>query len=107
FAFDKVEAFLFSTRLTRITQQLASRDVDDALDAVERQVVDWSGGTRIGEAIHKFNYFWARRVLGRGAVVMIISDGWDRGAPGALAVEMERRQKSCHRLSWLNPVLGS
>ena len=107
FAFDKVEAFLFSTRLTRITRQLAFRDVDDALDAVERQVEDWSGGTRIGEAIHKFNYTWARRVLGRGAIVMIISDGWDRGEPQALATEMERLQKSCHRLIWLNPLLGS
>ena len=107
FDFDKVEAFLFSTRLTRITRALAHRDVDDALDAVERQVQDWSGGTRIGEAIHKFNYDWARRVLGRGAVVMIISDGWDRGEPRALAVEMERLQKSCHRLIWLNPLIGS
>ena len=107
FDFDKVEAFLFSTRLTRITRPLAHRDVDDALDAVERQVQDWSGGTRIGEAIHNFNYHWARRVLGRGAVVMIISDGWDRGEPRALAVEMERLQKSCHRLIWLNPLIGS
>jgi len=70
-------------------------------------VQDWSGGTRIGEAIHNFNYHWARRVLGRGAVVMIISDGWDRGEPRALAVEMERLQKSCHRLIWLNPLIGS
>jgi uncharacterized protein with von Willebrand factor type A (vWA) domain len=107
FDFDKVEAFLFSTRLTRITRPLAHRDVDDALDAVERQVQDWSGGTRIGEAIHKFNFHWARRVLGRGAVVLIISDGWDRGEPRALAVEMERLQKSCHRLIWLNPLIGS
>ncbi len=107
FDFDKVEAFLFSTRLTRITRQLAFKDVDDALDAVEAKVEDWSGGTRIGEAIHNFNFFWARRVLGRGAVVMVISDGWDRGDPEMLAKEMERLQKSCHRLIWLNPLLGS
>ncbi|MCA1553625.1 MAG: VWA domain-containing protein, partial [Chloroflexi bacterium] len=73
FDFDKVEVFLFSTRLTRITRQLAFKDVDDALDAVERQVEDWGGGTRIGAAIHQFNFRWARRVLGRGAIVMIIS----------------------------------
>jgi hypothetical protein len=107
FDFDKVEAFLFSTRLTRITRPLAHKDVDDAMDAVEAQVQDWSGGTRIGEALHKFNFYWARRVLGRGAVVMIISDGWDRGEPQQLAREMERLQKSCHRLIWLNPLIGS
>jgi uncharacterized protein with von Willebrand factor type A (vWA) domain len=107
FDFDRVEAFLFSTRLTRITRQLAHRDVDDALDAVEAQVPDWGGGTRIGDALHRFNYYWARRVLGRGAVVLIISDGWDRGEPRALAAEMERLQKSCHRLIWLNPLIGS
>ncbi len=107
FDFDRVEAFVFSTRLTRITRQLAHRDVDDAMDAVEGRVQDWGGGTRTGEALHGFNFHWARRVLGRGAVVMIISDGWDRGDPQALAREMERLQKSCHRLIWLNPLIGS
>ncbi len=107
FDFDKVEVFLFSTRLTRITRQLTFKDVDDALDAVERQVEDWGGGTRIGVAIHQFNFRWARRVLGRGAVVMMISDGWDRGEPEQLAKEMERLQKSCYRLIWLNPLIGS
>lgn len=107
FGFDRVEAFLFSTRLTRITRPLAFKDVDDAMDAVEAQVEDWSGGTRIGEAMHKFNFTWARRVLGRGAVVMIISDGWDRGDAELLAKEMERLQKSAHRLIWLNPLIGS
>ncbi|MBI5879761.1 MAG: VWA domain-containing protein [Chloroflexi bacterium] len=107
FDFDRVEAFVFSTRLTRITRQLAHRDVDDAMDAVEAAVQDWGGGTRIGEALHGFNFQWARRVLGRGAVVMVISDGWDRGEPQALAREMERLQKSCHRLIWLNPLIGS
>src|SRR5438132_4251928 len=107
FDFDRVEVFLFSTRLTRITRPLAFKDVDDALDAVEQQVEDWGGGTRIGEALHQFNFRWARRVLGRGAVVMVISDGWDRGQPEQLAKEMERLQKSCYRLIWLNPLVGS
>ena len=107
FDFDRVEVFLFSTRLTRITRSLAFKDVDDALDAVEQHVEDWGGGTRIGEALHQFNFRWARRVLGRGAVVMVISDGWDRGQPEQLAKEMERLQKSCYRLIWLNPLVGS
>jgi uncharacterized protein len=70
-------------------------------------VQDWSGGTRIGDALHGFNQYWARRVLGRGAVVLVISDGWDRGDAGTLEVEMDRLQHSCHRLIWLNPLLGS
>ena len=102
-----VESFVFGTRLTRITRQLRHRDLDDALDAVSRQVVDWSGGTRIGEAIKQFNYVWGRRVLGRGPVVLLISDGWDRGDPDLLQHEIDRLQHSCHRLVWLNPLLGS
>jgi hypothetical protein len=104
---DRVEAFVFSTRLTRITRQLQRRDVDDALDDAARAVHDWAGGTRIGEALKTFNYDWARRVLGQGAIVLIISDGWDRGDIGLLEREMDRLQRSCHRLIWLNPLLGS
>ena len=102
-----VEAFVFGTRLTRITRQLKRRDVDDAVRDVSKSVQDWSGGTRIGDALHFFNQKWAKRVLGRGAVVLIISDGWDRGDAGVLEVEMDRLQHSCHRLMWLNPLLGS
>jgi uncharacterized protein with von Willebrand factor type A (vWA) domain len=102
-----VEAFVFGTRLTRITRQLKKRDVDDAVRDVSKTVQDWSGGTRIGDALHFFNHKWAKRVLGRGAVVLIISDGWDRGDAGVLQVEMDRLQHSCHRLIWLNPLLGS
>src|SRR5712692_9864193 len=102
-----VEAFVFGTRLTRITRQLKKRDVDDAVRDVSKSVQDWSGGTRIGDALHFFNQKWARRVLGRGAVVLVISDGWDRGEPGLLEVEMDRLQHSCHCLIWLNPLLGS
>ncbi len=102
-----VEAFVFGTRLTRITRQLKKRDVDDAVRDVSKSVQDWSGGTRIGDALHFFNQKWARRVLGRGAVVLVISDGWDRGDAGVLEVEMDRLQHSCHRLIWLNPLLGS
>jgi uncharacterized protein with von Willebrand factor type A (vWA) domain len=102
-----VEAFVFSTRLTRITRQLKRRDVDDAVRDVSASVYDWSGGTRIGDTLHAFNQHWSRRVLGRGAVVLVISDGWDRGEAGTLAIEMDRLQHSCHRLIWLNPLLGS
>jgi uncharacterized protein with von Willebrand factor type A (vWA) domain len=102
-----VEAFVFGTRLTRITRQLKKRDVDEAVRDVSKSVQDWSGGTRIGDALHIFNQRWARRVLGRGAVVLIISDGWDRGDSTLLQAEMDRLQHSCHRLIWLNPLLGS
>jgi uncharacterized protein len=102
-----VEAFVFGTRLTRITRQLKRRDVDDAVRDVAKSVQDWSGGTRIGDALHFFNQKWAKRVLGRGAVVLIISDGWDRGDADMLRAEMDRLQHSCHRLIWLNPLLGS
>jgi uncharacterized protein with von Willebrand factor type A (vWA) domain len=103
---EHVETFVFGTRLTRITRQLARRDVDEAVHDVSKSVQDWSGGTRIGESLHTFNYRWARRVLGRGAVVLIISDGWDRGDTRILSEEMARLQRSCHRLIWVNPLLG-
>ena len=102
-----VESFVFSTRLTRITRQLRDRDVDRALREVSAAVSDWSGGTRIGEALKTFNFDWGRRVLGHGAVVLVISDGWDRGDVDVLRREMARLQRNCHRLIWLNPLLGS
>ncbi len=104
---DSVEVFVFGTRLTRITRSLRKRDVDDAIAEVVKAVDDWSGGTRIGEAIKTFNYDWSRRVLRSGATVVMISDGWDRGDPNLLAAEMSRLQRSCRRLIWLNPLLGA
>lgn len=104
---DATEVFVFSTRLTRITRELRRRDVDAAIADVVNAVEDWSGGTRIGEAIRTFNYDWSRRVLRSGATVVVISDGWDRGDPDLLAEEMARLQRSCRRLIWLNPLLGS
>lgn len=103
---DRVEAFVFATRLTRVTRQLRTRDPGSALSEVGRAVQDWSGGTRIGEALRVFNHAWSKRVLGRGAIVMIISDGWDRGDIDVLRLEMERLQRNCYRLIWLNPLLG-
>jgi hypothetical protein len=104
---EVVEAFVFSTRLTHITRQLRNKDIDQAMRRISQAVPDWSGGTRIGEAFKRFNYDWGRRVLGRGAVVLIISDGWDRGEPELLGQEMARLQRSSYRLIWLNPLLGS
>jgi uncharacterized protein with von Willebrand factor type A (vWA) domain len=102
-----VEAFVFSTRLTRITRPLQARDLDLALKDVGELVHDWAGGTRIGESLKAFNFSWGRRVLGRGAVVLIISDGWDRGDVDLLGREMARLKRNCHRLIWLNPLLGA
>ena len=104
---EDLEAFVFSTRLTRITRQLRQRDLDKALQAVSKGVHDFSGGTRIGDALADFNRHWARRVLGHGAVVIIVSDGWDRGDPDELVRELIHLRRSCHRLIWLNPLLGS
>jgi len=104
---EDLEAFVFSTRLTRITRLLRQRDLDRALDSVSKGVRDFSGGTRIGDALSDFNRHWARRVLGHGAVVIIISDGWDRGDPAQLTAELVHLRRSAHRLIWLNPLLGS
>jgi hypothetical protein len=104
---DRVEAFLFATRLTRITRELADRSADEAVFKISKHVSDWSGGTRIGEALRAFNVVWARRTLANGAVVLVISDGWDRGEPELLRAEMSRLRRTCHRLIWLNPLLGS
>jgi uncharacterized protein with von Willebrand factor type A (vWA) domain len=104
---QRVEAFAFGTRLTRLSRHLRDRDIERALSGVSAAVLDWSGGTRIGDSLKTFNYDWGRRVLGGGAVVLVISDGWDRGEPEVLAREMERLSRSCYRLVWLNPLLGS
>ena len=104
---EDLEAFVFSTRLTRITRLLRYRDLDRALDSVSKRVHDFSGGTRIGDALADFNRHWARRVLGHGAIVIIVSDGWDRGDPGQLTAELIHLRRSAHRLIWLNPLLGS
>lgn len=102
---DQVESFVFSTHLTRITHPIRHKSVDRALEEVGTTVHDWGGGTRTGEALRTFNYRWARRVLGRGAVVLLITDGWDRGDPEVLRHEAARLQRSCHRFIWLNPLL--
>ena len=102
-----VEAFVFSTHLTRITRPLQIRDLDLALKNVGQLVNDWAGGTRIGESLKTFNFEWGRRVLGRGAVVLVISDGWDRGDAELLKREMARLKRKSHRLIWLNPLLGA
>ena len=103
----RVEAFLFATQLTRITRQLRASRAEVALAAVSRSVPDWSGGTRIGAAVREFHQRWGRRVLSGGPVVLLISDGWDRGDPGELRDQIARLQRSCHRLVWLNPLIGT
>jgi uncharacterized protein with von Willebrand factor type A (vWA) domain len=106
----KVQTFLFGTRLTNVTRQLARKDPDEALAGCSDAVQDWAGGTRIAAAIHGFNRDWSRRVLGQGATMLLITDGLERddgegeGAP-ALAAEMDRLHRSCRRLIWLNPLL--
>jgi uncharacterized protein len=102
-AHRRVEAFAFGTRLTRITRELGARDPDRALARAAAAVHDWSGGTRIGEALGTLNREHGRR-LGRGAVVIVLSDGWDRGDPHVLAAEMARLRRSAHRVIWLNPL---
>jgi uncharacterized protein with von Willebrand factor type A (vWA) domain len=101
----KVHAFTFGTQLTNVTRHLHHRDVDAALAAAGAEAQDWEGGTRIGDCLHAFNRDWSRRVMGQGAVVLLISDGLDRGAPEALAKETERLHLSARRLIWLNPLL--
>ncbi len=101
----RVHAFTFGTRLTNITRHLRARDVDAALKAAGSEAQDWSGGTRIGQSLHAFNRDWSRRVLGQGAVVLLITDGLDRDDTSLLAKETERLHLSCRRLIWLNPLL--
>ncbi|MFX0540281.1 vWA domain-containing protein [Roseovarius sp. S4756] len=101
----QVHAFTFGTRLSNVTRHLATRDVDAALAAAGREVQDWEGGTRIGDCLTAFNRDWARRVLGQGALVLLITDGLDRGAPEALAAQVQRLRLMARRLVWLNPLL--
>jgi len=102
---DRVSVFLFGTRLTNVTRQLRARDPEVAFQMVSHAVPDWSGGTRIGEALDRFNKLWARRVLGQGAIVLLITDGLDRDGAVGLADNMERLHRSSRRLIWLNPLL--
>ena len=101
----RVHTFVFGTRLTNLTRQMRHRDPDEALAECSAAVKDWSGGTRIGDALAEFNRLWSRRVLGQGAVVLLITDGLERDDVQGLSKEMERLQKSCRRLIWLNPLL--
>jgi len=101
----RVSVFLFGTRLTNVTRALRARDPDEALASCSQSVVDWAGGTRIATSLHAFNKLWARRVLGQGAIVLLISDGLEREADSRLAFEMDRLHRSCRRLIWLNPLL--
>ena len=102
---NRVSVFLFGTRLTNITRALRARDPDDALARCSALVEDWSGGTRIAPSLHAFNKLWARRVLGQGAIVLLITDGLEREADDRLGFEMDRLHRSCRRLIWLNPLL--
>lgn len=103
----RVEAFALGTRLTRITRELSSRDPDVAVAAAARRVVDWSGGTRLGDALRAFNDEWGVRGMARGAVVVVVSDGWDRGDPELLAAQMARLARVAHRVVWVNPLKAS
>lgn len=101
---NRVEAFALGTRLTRITRELSSRDPDVAVAAAAQRVADWSGGTRIGEGLREFNDRWGVRGMARGAVVVILSDGWDRGEPALLAEQMARLHRIAYRVVWVNPL---
>jgi len=101
----QVHSFVFATRLTNISRELASRDPDEALARASARVQDWEGGTRIAHALHEFNCLWSRRVLGQGAVVLLFTDGLERQVTPDLAFEMDRLKRSCRRLVWLNPLL--
>ena len=101
----RVSVFLFGTRLTNVTRALRQRDADEALASCSKTVEDWAGGTRIATSLHTFNKMWARRVLGQGAIVLLISDGLEREADNRLAFEIDRLHRSCRRLIWLNPLL--
>jgi uncharacterized protein with von Willebrand factor type A (vWA) domain len=100
----RVEAFALGTRLTRVTRELTSRDPDAAINAAARRVADWSGGTRLGDGIRRFNDEWGVRGIARGAVVVIFSDGWDRGDTDILAEQMARLARVAHRIVWVNPL---
>jgi uncharacterized protein with von Willebrand factor type A (vWA) domain len=101
---QRVEAFAIGTRLTRMTKELGSRDPDEALTRAARRVQDWSGGTRLGESLRTFNDLWGVRGMARGAIVVVLSDGWDRGDPDVLAEQMQRLQRISYHLVWVNPL---
>jgi uncharacterized protein len=101
-----VETFAFGTRLTRLTHDLATRDPDAALAAAAKRVVDWSGGTRIGSSLKRYNDEWGRRALTRGAVVVVLSDGCERGDPALVATEMQRLARQAFAVVWVNPLKG-
>lgn len=103
----RTESFVFGTRLTRVTKLMKDRDRDRALAKVADAVQDWAGGTRIGESFRQFNHTWARRTLRSSGVVIVVSDGWDRGDPSLVAAETARLRRNCHRLVWLNPLASS
>jgi uncharacterized protein with von Willebrand factor type A (vWA) domain len=103
----KTESFVFGTRLTRVTRLMRDRDRDRALTRVADTVTDWAGGTRIGESFREFNHRWARRTLRTSGVVIVVSDGWDRGDPALVAAETARLRRNCHRLVWLNPLAST
>jgi uncharacterized protein len=103
----RVEAFALGTRLTRLTRELSTRDPDAALTAAADRVEDWSGGTRLGEGLRAFNDRWGVRGMARGAIVVILSDGWDRGDPDVLGSEMARLRRVAHRIVWVNPLKAS
>jgi hypothetical protein len=102
---DRVHVFLFGTRLSNVTRELRHRDVDEALARVAAKVEDWDGGTRIGETLRRFNIDWARRVLGQGATVLLVTDGLDRDAGEGVGPEIARLHRRARRLIWLNPLL--
>ena len=101
---QKVEAFAIGTRLTRVTRELGARDPDKALRLASHRVQDWSGGTRLGDCLREFNDQWGVRGMARGAIVVVLSDGWDRGDPDVLAEQMRRLQRVSHRTIWVNPL---
>ncbi len=103
----KTESYVFGTRLTRVTRLMRDKDRDRALSRVAESVNDWAGGTRIGESFREFNQKWARRSLRSSGVVVVVSDGWDRGDPAIVATETARLRRNCHRLVWLNPLAGT
>ncbi len=100
----RVEVFTIGTRLTRVTRELSSRDPDASIKAASGAVADWSGGTRLGATLREFNDRWGIRGHGRGAIVVIVSDGWDRGDPSELEEQMKRLHRVTHRLIWVNPL---
>jgi len=103
----RTESFVFGTRLTRVTRLMKDRDRDRALMRVADAVTDWAGGTRIGESFREFNHTWARRTLRTSGIVIVVSDGWDRGDPALVAAETARLRRNCHRLVWLNPLASA